>query len=158
MSSSVDLLCFIRKLENVSGALLRVPRDVLTKIAGEVTFERPGTYLGTAGSGSIIATIERWVLGPGRGGTGQVFPNQCNLGGDETLSRADRLSEEYSRFTNQDPGLRDGVERSDIPGSLRSWLPLSVGHIVRPIAVTRFGYSPFIFDVESLSMDLLRPR
>jgi len=98
------------------------------------------------------------VLGPGRGGTGQVFPDQCNLGGDEILSRADRSSEEYSRFTNQDPGLRDGIERSNIPGSLRSWLPLSVGHTVRPIAVIRFGYSPFIFDAESESTGLPRPR
>jgi len=56
----VDLLHFIRQLENVRGALLQVPCDVFTKIAGKVTFERPRTYLGTAGSGSVVAKIERW--------------------------------------------------------------------------------------------------
>ena len=73
MASFVDLLRFFRKLENISGALLRVPCDVFTKIAGKVTFERPRTYLGTAGSGCIVAKIEKWVLGPGRG-----EPDKCS--------------------------------------------------------------------------------
>jgi len=67
VASFIDLLRFIRKLENVSGALLRVPRDVFTKIAGKVTFERPRTYLGTAGSGSVVTKIERWGVGTGQG-------------------------------------------------------------------------------------------
>ena len=154
MASFVDLLRLIRELENVRGTLPRVPRDVFTKITGKETFERPGTYLRTTGSGSVVGKIEMCH----GAGTGQVFPDQCNLGGDEILSETIRLSEEYSRFTNQDPSLRDGVERSRMPGSLRSWLPLFVGHMVRPIAVIRFGYSPFIFDVESESIDLLKPR
>jgi len=67
VSSFVNPLRFIRQLENVSGALLRVPRDVFTKIAGRVTLERPRTYSGTTGSGSVVTKIERRGARTGQG-------------------------------------------------------------------------------------------